>query len=119
VCALGLLVVIFAIYQAAQSKTKETPPLDSLVHSRVALRVSPRLISKIIPSEMLKIERIDNTSSNVWGWVISTNMAGRYYTQWFRCTFTSGMPVHSAPFGVKEIKMFPANPLGSQALANP
>ncbi len=70
-------------------------------------------LGEFVRPDDLRLERVDDKKTNVWGWYSVTNHSGNSKTQWFKCvvaTRASGKPY------VESMRNFDENP---QASAKP
>jgi hypothetical protein len=82
------LIVLLALLLLFKPATVTEPPPGYyyLLKSELSNHVKPWQIARFPPAQM-RIERVDDFCTNVWGWVGLTNSTGISSTQWFRGTF--------------------------------
>ncbi|HUS11701.1 MAG TPA: hypothetical protein VMZ30_14640 [Pyrinomonadaceae bacterium] len=68
----------------------------------VTARVDSRKVAQFVSPVDLRLEKIDDRTTNVYGWLVYSNAAHDVSTQWFRCTVESTF--------VTDIDLFLADP---------
>ena len=100
------------ILQVRHFMEPKTPPsYYFLVNDRMLDNPDAGAASFSGPNQ-LRFEHVDNTTTNVYGWLTFTNHPGLTVTQWFRCMVG---PDQLGRPSVREVKTYRSDP---QPLAN-
>ena len=84
-----------------------TPTYYFLARDAVRERIRPAKLAEFTAPGALHIQRVDDRSTNVWGWLTSTNSSGIMTTQWFKCFVVQPK---SRPHKVIAVELFNENP---------
>jgi hypothetical protein len=108
-------VLVLVIYGSARS-FQNRPAVSHYLAAREAIRARGQIpgISRFAGPSEIRTERINDSSTNIWGWVMSTNR-GQVRTQWFRCVIQNGK--FNTPY-ISDIEVFRSDPSSSNSVSS-